>query len=545
MSAATVRRWRSVTLIALVISSVPAVRAADDDPRSIVLTTRSRVAIPGGKHTTINKKFAWNPRETAVVVCDMWDSHHSLNAVRRVQELAPRMNRLLTIARDRGALIIHAPSSCTSPYKDHPARKRAQTAPMANNVPKDIGRWCHKIPSEEKGKYPLDQSDGGCDSDPTEQKAWQAKLKSDGRNPGAPWKRQIDVIQIKVEDAISDNGVEIWNLMEQRQIKNVILLGVHTNMCVLGRPFGLRQMAKNGKNVVLMRDMTDTMYNPKRAPFVNHYRGTDLIVEHIEKFICPTVLSTDLTGHPPFRFSIDKRPHVVFLIGENEYKTASSLTALAHSELESRGIACTFVHADTKNINDFAGAEAIKTADLLFVSVRRRTLPKQQLALVRAHAEAGKPIIGIRTASHAFSLRGGKQPPAGHAAWSEFDRDVLGGNYRGHHGGSQPVALKLADGSKDHPILRGVNIAAIKGGGSLYRTGPIAKTATALLIGSIPNQPAEPIAWTHTYKGGRVFYTAMGHVKDFSQDDFRQMMVNAVFWAIDRKVQKKGHVSAP
>ena len=63
-------------------------------------------------------------------------------------------------------------------------------------------------------------------------------------------------------DAISDSGVEIWNLLEERGINNVILLGVHTNMCVLGRPFGLRQMAKNGKNVVLMRDMTDTMYNP-------------------------------------------------------------------------------------------------------------------------------------------------------------------------------------------------------------------------------------------------------------------------------------------
>ena len=75
-------------------------------------------------------------------------------------------------------------------------------------------------------------------------------------------------------DAISDSGVEIWNLLEQRGIDNVILLGVHANMCVLGRPFGLRQMAKNGKNAVLMRDMTDTMYNPKscalRLPFPGH-----------------------------------------------------------------------------------------------------------------------------------------------------------------------------------------------------------------------------------------------------------------------------------
>ncbi|MCH8042677.1 MAG: ThuA domain-containing protein [Planctomycetes bacterium] len=549
MCTAIVLQKRLVTVFVLAMTilaamHVSAVDAAADDAPSIVLTTRSRVATPDGKYSTVNKTLTWNPRETAVVVCDMWDSHHCLNAVRRVTEMAPRMNQVLNIARDRGALIIHAPSSCTGPYKDHPARKRAQGAPMASNVPKDIGSWCSKIPSEEKGTYPIDQSDGGCDTPAAEQKAWQAKLKAAGLNPGAPWKRQIDVIEIKDEDAISDNGVEIWNLMEQRGIKNVILLGVHTNMCVLGRPFGLRQMAKNGKHVVLMRDMTDTMYNPKMAPFVDHYRGTDLIVEHIEKFICPTVLSSDLTGRPPFRFSIDKRPHVVFLVGEKEYQTAGSLTAFAHDELESRGIACSFVHADAKDINHFAGAQTIKTADVLFISVRRRTLPKEQLALVRAHAEAGKPIIGIRTASHAFSLRGEKKPPAGHAAWSEFDRDVLGGNYHGHHGGSGPVAMKPADSSKDHPILRGVNVAAIKGGGSLYQTSPLAKTTTTLVIGSIPNKPAEPIAWTHTYKGGRVFYTSMGHVDDFAQAEFRKLLVNAVFWTLDRKMAQKGHVSA-
>ena len=90
-------------------------------------------------------------------------------------------------------------------------------------------------------------------------------------------------------------------------VSNVILLGVHTNMCVLGRPFGLRQMAKNGKTVVLMRDMTDTMYNPRSAPFVSHFRGTELIIEHIEKFVCPTVTSDQVLGGKPFRFKNDDR----------------------------------------------------------------------------------------------------------------------------------------------------------------------------------------------------------------------------------------------
>ncbi len=74
---------------------------------------------------------------------------------------------------------------------------------------------------------------------------------------------------------------------------------------MLGRPFGLRQMAKNGKNVVLMRDMTDTMYNPKAAPYVNHFAGTRLIVEHIEKYVCPTITSDQIIGGKPFRFKGD------------------------------------------------------------------------------------------------------------------------------------------------------------------------------------------------------------------------------------------------
>src|SRR6478736_5750016 len=231
----------------------------------ITINKRSRVENAGSwslKETT----ETWQPRDTAIIVCDMWDSHHCLNAVRRCVEIAPRMNAVLTKARDQGVLIIHAPSSCTEAYKEHSGRKIAQAAPKAANLPSDISQWCKVIPSEEKGIYPIDQLQGGEDDDLEEHKVWQDKLTAIGRNPKSPWKSQISLLTIGDKDAISDNGVEIWNLLESRKINNVILLGVHTNMCVLGRPFGLRQMAKNGKNVVLMRDMTDTMYDPSKWP---------------------------------------------------------------------------------------------------------------------------------------------------------------------------------------------------------------------------------------------------------------------------------------
>ena len=82
-------------------------------------------------------------------------------------------------------------------------------------------------------------------------------------------------------------------------------MGVHANMCVLGRPFSIRQMVAEGKSVLLMRDMTDTMYNSRSRPFVNHFRGTDLIVQHIERYWCPSITSIDLIGGKPFQFSHD------------------------------------------------------------------------------------------------------------------------------------------------------------------------------------------------------------------------------------------------
>lgn len=290
-------------IVVLLAPLVSADELKKDEP--FLLTLRSMKEVKG-KFAEVCRVEPWRPSQTAVIVCDMWDAHHCLNAVRRVEEMAPRMNQVLEKTRGMGVLIIHAPSSCMEPYKDHPGRKRGQAAPKAKNLPKDIGEWCHKIPAEEKGKYPIDQSDGGEDDDPKEHAEWHAKLKAKGLNPRAPWKSQYAGLKIHDQDAISDSGVEIWNLLEDRKINNVILVGVHTNMCVLGRPFGLRQMAKNGKNVVLMRDMTDTMYNPERAPYVSHFKGTELIIEHIEKYVCPTITSDQILGGKAFRFKGDR-----------------------------------------------------------------------------------------------------------------------------------------------------------------------------------------------------------------------------------------------
>ena len=265
----------------------------------------------------------WLPSRTAIIVCDMWDAHHCKNAVIRETEMALRMNTVLEKARSMGVLIIHAPSGCMKPYEGTPARQRAQSAPQASRLPDKIGEWCRQIPTEERAIYPIDQTDGGEDDDPAEHEAWAKELAARGLTPKAPWTKQIDLLKIDQEkDIISDSGVEIWNVLEAKGVDNVILMGVHVNMCVSGRPFGLRQMAKNGKHVVLMRDLTDAMYNPKRWPFVSHQRGTELYIEHVEKHICPTITSDQLVdrGGAPFQFSsatAGPRRVQILLIGDS------------------------------------------------------------------------------------------------------------------------------------------------------------------------------------------------------------------------------------
>jgi type 1 glutamine amidotransferase len=314
-------------------------------------------------------------------------------------------------------------------------------------------------------------------------------------------------------------------------------MGVHANMCVLGRPFSIRQLVYQGQNVVLMRDMTDTMYNSRMSPQVTHVHGTQLVVEHIEKYWCPTVTSTDLTGKPAFQFAEASQPHVVFLISEPEYATEVTLPVFAREQLEPRGLRCTILTGEGPDFDTFPGIAALKTADLLLISVRRRALPNEQLQLVRDYLAAGKPLVGIRTACHAFHTRGKRE--SGHAEWQEFDPAVLGGNYTGHYGEGPQTKLSIAGGAGEHLILRGVKVEALLGNGSLYKVNPLAGTTQALLMGEIRDQPSEPIAWTNTYQGGRVFYTTLGHKEDFRNDEFNRLLVNGVFWALNRPVPEK------
>src|SRR5574339_57141 len=118
-------------------------------------------------------------------------------------------------------------------------------------------------------------------------------------------------------------------------------------------------------------------------------------------FIAATLVSVGLTT-----VTVQRGPHIVLMIGEDEYHTWDTLPAFAKRELEPRGYRITTIQADKTDKNNFPGlVEALQSADLLFISVRRRTPRREQLDAVRAHLNAGKPLVGIRTACHPFALR--------------------------------------------------------------------------------------------------------------------------------------------
>jgi nicotinamidase-related amidase len=291
-------RYRLAFMAAILLIQSNLVLA--DDSELLTLHTRSRERVAEtNKYEVVEKTAEWDPQRTALVVIDMWDDHWCKGAAARVGELARPMNEVISAARKRGIFIVHCPSTCVDFYANTPQRRRAIDAPFANtpvplsDMPRWGTAWCWPDPKYE-AVLPIDDSDMGCD----------CVEKCEIRDP---WTRQIATIEIATEDAITDNGQELYNLLADRKIDNVLVMGVHLNMCVLGRPFAIRQLTYLDKNVILVRDMTDTMYNSQRPPGVDHFMGTELVVEHVEKYWCPTILSTDLVDGKPFRFKEDKR----------------------------------------------------------------------------------------------------------------------------------------------------------------------------------------------------------------------------------------------
>ncbi len=238
---------------------------------SLPLRTRVEAFKGSGQWLEATIRGDLDPAKTAIVICDMWDKHWCSGATGRVNELAPRIDKVIDAARRRGVLIIHAPSDTLDFYKAAPQRNAMLAIPnVTPPAPLDLT----------SPALPIDDSDGGCDTQ--------------GDKQHKAWTRQHAAIRIAENDLISDKGAEVYSALHARGITDLLIMGVHTNMCILNRGFAIKQMTKWGIRTVLVRDLTDAMYDPQDRPFISHAQGTELVIQYIEKYWCPTVVSTDL-----------------------------------------------------------------------------------------------------------------------------------------------------------------------------------------------------------------------------------------------------------
>jgi nicotinamidase-related amidase len=260
----------SVFLGALAFLAISLARTVGESTR---LPLRTYVRPFRGSDSWVEARFEQSivNSRTAIIITDMWDKHWCAGATERVKQIAMKMEPTLNEARRAGILIVHAPSDTMEFYAKSPGRLLAQNAP-------------HSVPPAplkfDEGPLPIDDSDEGCDT-PSDK-------------PHKAWSREIATLMIAPGDVVSDKGEEIYNVLRQRNIDTLLYMGVHANMCILNRSFGIRQMSKWGLQCILVRDLTDAMYNPASRPFVSHAQGTELVIQHIERYWAPSVTSDEL-----------------------------------------------------------------------------------------------------------------------------------------------------------------------------------------------------------------------------------------------------------
>lgn len=269
----------------LALFAISATASGPVPPRNVETQLRLRTRIqPFHESNQLVEAYfdsSINNSKTAIIITDMWDKHWCTGATKRVEQIAQKMEPVLEKARQAGILIIHAPSETMDFYANTPGRLLAEKAP-------------HFTPPPElnikDGPLPIDDSDEGCDTP--------------GDKPHKAWKRENPILTIGQGDVISDKGDEIYNVLQEHHIDTLLYMGVHANMCILNRTFGVRQMSKWGLRCIIVRDLMDAMYNPASKPYLSHAAGTELVYEFIEQYWAPSITSTDLVAGLSRRASV-------------------------------------------------------------------------------------------------------------------------------------------------------------------------------------------------------------------------------------------------
>src|SRR4051812_24274860 len=188
----------------------------------------------------------------------------------------------------------------------------------------------------------------------------------------------------------------------------------------------------------------------------------------------------------------DRPLRVCLLSGCNTYNSEESLPPFQEYLEKNYNVRTTRVVR--KADDDLPGLEQLDDCDVAFIFIKRMKLKGEQLERFKNYVTSGRPVVAVRTASHAVQT------------WLDFDHEVLGGNYHNHHPVGPVMKIDMVAGAEEHPILAGVRISSAND--ALYKNEGHAADIHVLLTGTIPGQPTEAIGWTREYKGGRVFYTS-------------------------------------
>jgi len=263
--------------------------------------------------------------------------------------------------------------------------------------------------------------------------------------------------------------------------------------------------------------------------------------------------------------------HVVLVSGDEEYRSEETLPQLGKILSQHHGFRCTVLFAvnpedgtiNPRRNDNIPGLEALDSADLLVLFTRFRKLPDDQMKHLVDYIESGRPVIGLRTATHAFDNP--IDSTYGRYNWQSkewdggFGRQVLGETWINHHGhhGKQSTRGIIAPDAADHPIVRGIADGDIWGPTDVYGVRlPLPEDSKPLVLGQVlegmqpddkplegaKNSPMMPIAWTKSFTGpsgktARTFTTTMGAAQDFSSEGLRRLLVNACYWALGMEDQ--------
>jgi hypothetical protein len=263
--------------------------------------------------------------------------------------------------------------------------------------------------------------------------------------------------------------------------------------------------------------------------------------------------------------------HIVLLSGDEEYRSEETMPQFGKILARRHGFKCTVLFSlneegfiDPENQKNVTGLEALEDADLAIMFFRFRRPPADQAKYIEDYLNSGKPIIGMRTSTHAFNYRSGPYKKWADGSEEEgwdggFGRQVFGEQWISHWGyhGRESTRGLLADGQEDHPILRGIEDGDIWGTTDVYEVRkPMMPTVQPLVMGQVldgmfpDDEPVDgekndnmmPVSWTNAYTGSsgktnKVFNTTMGASQDFARPGTRRMMVNAVYWALGMEDQ--------